>query len=260
MENSHLTSLNLSWNTLCKRAAAAIGRALEVNSTLLSLDLSWNGLGDEGAALLGNSLRNNSTLRFLSLAVNHIGGYGTELLASGLTGGVIQTKKKTPSYGKSDCGLQYLNLDRNPLGARGVKVLLSCLDQGRKLKTLSIRQTLLNSDVLQQIQRMGRIMKPDVTLLYEGQDLALQMDAEIRRSVRVLNEKLHLQKTNITNIIKALDQYGHGVEASDLRNAISGITQSLTEIELEYAIKGLDVDKDGIVHYKDLASYCTKPT
>ncbi|XP_077970865.1 uncharacterized protein LOC120329030 [Styela clava] len=256
MDNKTLRSFNLSWNSLCKRAAAAIARALDINTTLFSLDLSYNGLGDDGAALLGHALRENSTLRFLSLAVNHICGYGAEQLATGVSGGMIMTrKKKKAKMGRTKCGLQYLNLDRNPLGIRGIKLLLQRLSKEKTLKTLSIREVVLNDDLLKQIRTLKTTSSKEITLLHEGQDQVEQTEASLMRGIRVLNTSLESLHVKIIDVVNALDNRGIGANVSDLRNVLAEHT-SLTELEIEYAVKSLDINNDDIVQYKDIAIHC----
>lgn len=68
MNNSTLTTLNLSSNEIGIEGGKANGEALVNNSTLTTLDLRYNKIGDVGGKAIGEALAKNSTLTTLIYA------------------------------------------------------------------------------------------------------------------------------------------------------------------------------------------------
>jgi len=77
VENTTLTSLNVSYNQIDAAGAAALAQ----NTTLTSLDVSWNQIGDAGATALAQ----NTTLTSLDVGGNQIGAAGAAALAQNTT-------------------------------------------------------------------------------------------------------------------------------------------------------------------------------
>ncbi|XP_052238543.1 leucine-rich repeat-containing protein 74A-like [Dreissena polymorpha] len=82
--NNTLVSLNLSWNKIRGKGAVAIFRALMLNNTVSNLNISWNGLGYEGTVALCKCLKRNTGLLDLDLANNRLNWRCALLLAEGL--------------------------------------------------------------------------------------------------------------------------------------------------------------------------------
>lgn len=123
--NLGIEDLNLSWNHLSMRGAAAVCAALKVtqaqafgvcltvfcrsclsltftfsqlNSTLKHLHLSWNGFGHFGTEKLGQALKQNSTLVLLDLSCNHIDDEAVTLLCQGLAANNTLRVLKVPEH------------------------------------------------------------------------------------------------------------------------------------------------------------------
>ena len=69
--NFSLISLNLTCTKISDIAAKSLSRALEINSTLASLNVRENMIRDEGLSDLSNALIRNQTLTFLHFGNPH---------------------------------------------------------------------------------------------------------------------------------------------------------------------------------------------
>ncbi|KAL3911879.1 MAG: hypothetical protein SGPRY_008530 [Prymnesium sp.] len=66
-----LKQADFSWNSVRAAGAIAIAEGLKLSS-LVRLNLAWNGLGERGAAAMGLALKENASLLFLDLSSNRI--------------------------------------------------------------------------------------------------------------------------------------------------------------------------------------------
>jgi Ran GTPase-activating protein (RanGAP) involved in mRNA processing and transport len=116
--NSHISDLNLAWNSLSGDHVLPVMDALDENTGLKKLDLKWNGLGNEGAVPLGMAVRLNQLLEVLDVSHNDIAEKGTMVLADALKENVV---------------LKHMCLDSNPIGPDGGRAVL------RTLRTIAER-------------------------------------------------------------------------------------------------------------------------
>lgn len=78
--NSYLTDLNLSYNSLGSRAVCLLGMALIDNNRLKRLNLSNNGIDSQGAITLSVGMRENQSLTHVVLSGNPLGDQGARAL------------------------------------------------------------------------------------------------------------------------------------------------------------------------------------
>ncbi|XP_076806939.1 uncharacterized protein LOC143450324 isoform X2 [Clavelina lepadiformis] len=251
MDNSVMNSLDLSWNMLGKKAGSAIGKALKLNKSLKSLDLSWNGLGDEGAGLLARPLRNNTALKHLSLAVNHIGPFGIECLANGICGSRLKRGKR------SNCVLQTLILDRNPLGSKGLSVFIKHMEQSEVLIDLSIKEVVLASDFMSKIRKLTT--SRSVSIHYEGQLEEDKHICAIRFGSIALRQVLSDNRIQLRRFFKSLDADKTGASPAQVEVGLSSMKRPTSEIELRRLIQSLNSRGTNLIHFKDVAQYSYTP-
>ncbi|CAK8690894.1 unnamed protein product [Clavelina lepadiformis] len=251
MDNSVMNSLDLSWNMLGKKAGSAIGKALKLNKSLKSLDLSWNGLGDEGAGLLARPLRNNTALKHLSLAVNHIGPFGIECLANGICGSRLKRGKR------SNCVLQTLILDRNPLGSKGLSVFIKHMEQSEVLIDLSIKEVVLASDFMSKIRKLTT--SRSVSIHYEGQLEEDKHICAIRFGSIALRQVLSDNRIQLRHFFKSLDADKTGASPAQVEVGLSSMKRPTSEIELRRLIQSLNSRGTNLIHIKDVAQYSYTP-
>ena len=82
-ENKSLKQADFSWNAVRVAGTLEIASGLKMSS-LLRLNLAWNGIGDRGAAAMGSALGENSVLQFLDVSSNRIAIDGARGIAEGL--------------------------------------------------------------------------------------------------------------------------------------------------------------------------------
>lgn len=98
-----LQSLDLSNNSLTKRAVAEIGAFLTNHPSLTHLDLSGNSVGDRGARSLSHALSLNSTLTSLNLRETRIGQVDLAQLETSLqSNSTLRHLVLSPQRGVSD--------------------------------------------------------------------------------------------------------------------------------------------------------------
>lgn len=110
-----LTELDVSWNSICRSGAVAIGVALRTNTNLRTLNIGMNRCGDQGGEQLAASMEINTTLTELDLSRNAIGG------ASAVSFGFFLRKNRS---------LRCLQLQDNNLGPVGAKALARAIALG----------------------------------------------------------------------------------------------------------------------------------
>lgn len=103
--NTHLTSLDLGENSMATKACSAFSALLDAPvCNLARLSLRHCALGDKDALALGPGLSSNKSLTFLDLQHNSIGERGAAALGAALS---------------ENRGLLELNLSWNPLRPKG---------------------------------------------------------------------------------------------------------------------------------------------
>jgi len=111
----NVVELDVTWNSICRRGAVAIGAALRSNRTLKTLKLGMNRCGDQGGEQFAAALATNSTLTSLDLSRNAIGG------ATCVALGVFLRENRS---------LRVLQLRDNSLGPVGCRALLRVISMG----------------------------------------------------------------------------------------------------------------------------------
>jgi Ran GTPase-activating protein (RanGAP) involved in mRNA processing and transport len=121
--DSSLTNLELSQNSIDDEGVKALAVALKQNQTLTHLHLDFKKISDEGAKVLAVALEQNKTLIHLDLFRNNINVAGAKALADAL---------------KQNQTLTYFGLTFNNIGDRGAKALAVALDQNKTLTHLDL--------------------------------------------------------------------------------------------------------------------------
>lgn len=104
-----ISMLHLSWNMIRLDGAVEFANSLAHNKYLRYLDLSYNSLGVAGGEMLGTSLLSNGCLRTLLLSNNNINATACFTICVGI---------------EENYSLEYVNLDSNPIGHVGAKILM----------------------------------------------------------------------------------------------------------------------------------------
>jgi len=112
-----LVDVDLSWNSIRGKGAAAIGTAMGHGTTLKRLNLSYNSFCDDGGEAVGQALHTNPILEEVNLSDNRVGERGAFFLATGI---------------KASTSMSKLKLRNNPIGAAGARAILSSLTAGGK--------------------------------------------------------------------------------------------------------------------------------
>lgn len=108
--DSHLQTLDVSWNNFCGDHAREFAAALASNGMLTNLNLAVNKFGDnQTMSILVESLKDNQSLLELDLSFNHMEGKASVMFAH------LFESNKT---------IQNLKLDGNPIGKKGGKTFM----------------------------------------------------------------------------------------------------------------------------------------
>jgi NLR family CARD domain-containing protein 3 len=105
----HLHSLYLSWNLIRMDGAVSLAESLAINHHLIFLDLSYNSIGQYGGEIIGKSLLSNHTLKTLLLSNNGLPASACCTICVGI---------------ERNLQLEYVNIDGNPIGEEGAKMLM----------------------------------------------------------------------------------------------------------------------------------------
>ncbi len=161
-----LRKLDLSYNKLGPRSAAAVAQGLLVNRTLLQLSLRWNVLGKRGCTEIASAVHEGNTLETLDLGMTRAGdecaavfaealaerppatgladhtatnsGATTTAAAAAAAAGVEATfDSHTADRGKTSALVQLL-LDHNAITADGARPLLEALLTNTHARVLDI--------------------------------------------------------------------------------------------------------------------------
>lgn len=89
--------------------ACALAESLAINNYLIFLDLSYNSIGQQAGEIIGKSLLYNKTLKTLLLSNNAINSTACCTICVGV---------------ERNHTLEYLNIDGNPIGDDGAKMLM----------------------------------------------------------------------------------------------------------------------------------------
>ena len=113
--------------------------------TLVELDLSFNGIGAKGAAALGAAIETNASLRTLRLSRNGVGAAGAGALAAGM---LAQGAGAEPGG-----ALIALDLSRNGLGVEGARALRPAVQGCSALLALDVQHNTLGETGAAILQR-----------------------------------------------------------------------------------------------------------
>ncbi len=132
-ENSTLTKLDLSWNTIRLDSAIAIALALDVNTTLRVLLLAYNSFGDMPSQILGRTLKSNKGLTELDIECNSITPKACTVLANAI------------SFNET---LLKLNINGNILGKIGAQALVAAIQRSSS-ESRKLQVSFVNCDCVQ---------------------------------------------------------------------------------------------------------------
>lgn len=104
-----LQILNVQWNMLRQVGSLSLCKAVEKSKTLTYLDMSFNAIGLEGGTTLGGSIVHNKTLKQLHIANCNIGPEACFAICVACKENLVRV----------------LNLDGNPIGEMGAKMVMS---------------------------------------------------------------------------------------------------------------------------------------
>ena len=135
-QNKGLKQADFSWNAVRIIGCIEIANGLK-GSTLLRLNLAWNGIGDKGAAAIGSALKENSVLQFLDVSSNKIS----------LGDGPAGSPPKSPAEGaralaegiRENNTLRSLQLNGNPITDKGVVLLIEAVGEQCSVRDLGLQ-------------------------------------------------------------------------------------------------------------------------
>ena len=118
--NCALRHLIISWNMVRMEGAVDISNSLRGLQNLIHLDISFNSFSADAGGVLGNALLDNDVLEELIVSSNNL--EGTAIFA--ICVGARESKSLT-----------YLNIDGNPIGEAGARILMTLpLTRGNTLR------------------------------------------------------------------------------------------------------------------------------
>ncbi|GMF16487.1 unnamed protein product [Phytophthora lilii] len=159
-----LKRVNLSHNSIAERGGILLGTMLTKSScNVRALDVSWNSIRRSGAVALGIAMRTNTSLRTLHMSMNRCGDGGGEQLAAALACNTTLTQldlshnaltgASAVAFGfflRENQSLRTLDMKDNSLGEVGARALLRAIALGSRceinlsvhdLETLSVGST-----------------------------------------------------------------------------------------------------------------------
>ena len=154
-ENTSLSSLGLSFNSIGGDGQTSLARTLRVNSSLSYLNLCHTCIGDEGTKSLAQALRVNRSLSYLGLPNNSIGSEGADFLGLAL---------------RVNSSLSSLALCENSIGDEGADSLAWALRVNTSLLSLDLSKNLVGdegADALAQALRKNTSLS-SLYLLYNS--------------------------------------------------------------------------------------------
>jgi hypothetical protein len=153
-KNTTLTALDLSWNIVgADETACFIGKMMKENTTLITLNLTGNGIGPDGACFLGEMLKENTTLTTLNLSYNNLLATGTRFIGEAL---------------KDNTTLTTLHLTANNIGPVGVRFVTEALKENTTLTNLHIDCFPDPSDYIKNAMRSGMHLNFTVSVYFYG--------------------------------------------------------------------------------------------
>ncbi|EGZ11497.1 hypothetical protein PHYSODRAFT_516350 [Phytophthora sojae] len=141
-----LKRVNLSHNSLGERGGILLGAMLTTPTcNVRALDVSWNSIRRTGAVALGIAMRTNTSLRTLHMSMNRCGDGGGEQLAAALACNTTLTQldlshnaltgASAVAFGfflRQNRSLQTLDMKDNSLGEIGARALLRAIALGSR--------------------------------------------------------------------------------------------------------------------------------
>ena len=156
VENSILTSINLSGIGITDIEAKTFSNVIRYNSVLRILNIAQNELGDQGVTEMSKSLKENTTLHVLNVSQNCIMYKGAMELARALkdnkilkfldiSNNYICYEGAAAILTKSR-NLEKLNLSNNDISVKGAKYIAKAIKRNRNLKHLYLFQPFTTSE------------------------------------------------------------------------------------------------------------------
>ncbi|GMF58392.1 unnamed protein product [Phytophthora fragariaefolia] len=156
-----LKRVNLSHNSIGERGGILLGSMLtQPTCNVRALDISWNSIRRSGAVALGIAMRTNSSLRSLQMSMNRCGDGGGEQLAAALACNTTLTQldlshnaltgASAVAFGfflRQNHSLQSLIMKDNSLGEVGARALLRAIALGSRCEIhLSVHDLDISSE------------------------------------------------------------------------------------------------------------------
>jgi Ca2+-binding EF-hand superfamily protein len=115
-----LTHLIISWNMVRMEGAVDLSNSLRGLKNLIHLDISFNSFASDAGGVLGNALLDNDVLEELIVSSNNLEGTAIFAICVGA---------------RENKSLTYLNIDGNPIGEAGARILMTLpVTRGNSLK------------------------------------------------------------------------------------------------------------------------------
>jgi len=239
---SHLMYLDVGWNDIGQRGAAALAAAIELRtaSSAFELIMSGNDIGCEGAALFTNAAKRGQ-LHTLKIAFTHDGssrGHGVYSLFNSQLSVLSLASNKLKGEGISqfitassaNASLRQLELQNNMLGASAVKQLASALTSMPYLDVLNLSRNHLGEDASDAIEQLLMNDNHLKTINISGCCLGRKACQSIARVISQ-NAQLQLCRLNIGS--NSLCNHGLNYDGiNDLTKALHAKT-SIRELILE---------------------------
>ena len=209
LNETSLTQLDLSYNSIGDVFAASLSEALTANSSLTNLDLSYNSIGAVGAASLFQALTANSSLTNLNLSDNSIGDDGAASLSQALT---------------ANSSLTNLNLSYNSIGADGAASLLQALTANSSLTNLNLSGNSIGAAGAASLSQALTANSSLTNLYLSGNSIGAVGAASLSQALTA--------NSSLTNLDLSLNSIG-AVGAASLSQALTA-NSSLTNLNLSY--------------------------
>lgn len=115
-----LSHLIISWNMVRMEGAVDLANSLRGLKNLIHLDISFNAFAADAGGVIGNALLDNDVLEELIISSNNLEGTAIFAICVGA---------------RENKSLTYLNLDGNPIGEAGARILMTLpLTRGNTLR------------------------------------------------------------------------------------------------------------------------------
>uniref|UniRef100_F7DNH8 Leucine rich repeat containing 74A n=1 Tax=Monodelphis domestica TaxID=13616 RepID=F7DNH8_MONDO len=236
--NEGLQTLDLSWNQLHLKGAVALSNSLRVNITLKTLNLSWNGFGNEGAQALGDALKINATLAYLDISSNHIYNDGAIKLGKGLE--INET-------------LRILKMSQNPVTMDGVLAMVMSVKRNPKsrLEEMDVSNVLVTEGFVKQLEGVF-VVHPELDVLYGEVVGTISKTVSLPVAFNVIKAYVEKNKTNMLEFFKSINHLGTSkMPVAEFRKALTIQNKvHLNRPQIRELVKKLDPYETGIIDYR----------